>query len=69
MHLYDMTLRQEPSFFNEPGEVFDKVRGGAFFDSSACAADGQNRRLMSVIALARDVGLEGLDPVNATGFD
>ncbi len=66
MHLNDMTLRQETRFFNEAGAVLDKAWGGAFFNSSAFVADRQYRRLMTAIALARDVGLMGLDPVNAT---
>ena len=68
MHLNDMSLRQESRFFNEAGEVLDKARRGAFFDCSAIVADGQDSRLVSAIALASDVGLEGLDPVNATGL-
>ena len=68
MYLNDMALRQESCFFNETREVFDKVRGDAFFDSSAFVADRQHRRLVTAMALASDVSLEGLDPVNATGL-
>ncbi|MEL6574215.1 MAG: hypothetical protein AAFQ64_21435 [Pseudomonadota bacterium] len=68
MHFNDMALRQEPRFFNETREVLDKARSGAFFHSSAFVADGQHRRFVSAIALASDVSLEGLDPVNATGL-
>ena len=68
MYLNDMALRQESCFFNETGEVFDKARGGAFLDSSAFVADRQHSRFVSAIALASDVSLEGLDPVNPTGL-
>ena len=68
MHLNDMSLRQESCFFNEAGEVLDKARGGAFLDSSAFVADRQHSRFVRVIALASDVSLEGLDPMNATGL-
>ena len=68
MHLNDMSLWHEPRFFNEAREVFDKARGGAFFDSSASVPDGQHSQFVSAIALASDVSLEGLDPVNPTGL-
>lgn len=68
MDFNDMALRHEPSFFNEAGEVLDNARGGPFFHSSAFVADRQHCRLMGTIALASDVGLEGLDPMNATAL-
>lgn len=68
MHLNDMALRQESCFFNETREVLDKARGGAFFDSSEFVTDRQHSRFVRAIALASDVSLEGLDPVNPTGL-
>ena len=63
-----MALWQKPRFFDETRKVFYKLRSGTFFDRSTGFADGQNRRLVRVAALASDVGLEGFDPMNLSGL-